>query len=61
MATIQELSLNPFPINSRILVGSERIYRIRIGDHRAVYIVSTTELVIEIQNSTSKRCLKMVS
>lgn len=36
MAVIQELSTNPFPVNSRKLVGSEKTYRVRIGDYRAI-------------------------
>ena len=55
MAVIQELSSNPFPINSRKLVGSEKTYRVRVGDYRAVYIVSTSDLVIEIQKVAHRK------
>ena len=55
MAVIQELSSNPFPSNSRKLVGSEKTYRVRIGDYRAVYIVNTAELEIEIQKIAHRK------
>jgi mRNA interferase RelE/StbE len=55
MTVIQELSSNPFPINSRKLVGSEKTYRVRVGDYRTVYIVSTADLVIEIQKVAHRK------
>ena len=55
LAVIQELSSNPFPTNSRKLVGSEKTYRVRIGDYRAVYFVNTSELVIEVQKIAHRK------
>lgn len=49
ISAIQELSSNPFPNSSRKLVGSHRTYRLRIGDYRAIYIVSEDLKEIEIQ------------
>lgn len=34
---IEVLEENPFPISAQKLRGSERIYRIRVGDYRVIY------------------------
>ncbi len=34
---IEALGKNPFPSNSVKLAGTERLYRIRVGDYRVVY------------------------
>jgi mRNA interferase RelE/StbE len=46
---IESLSTNPFPSASKKLVGSKSAYRVRIGDYRIIYIVSTQTCEIEIQ------------
>ena len=55
MAVIQELSSNPFPANSRKLVGSDKTYRVRIGDYRAVYFVNTLDSVVENQKVAHRK------
>ena len=49
VTAIQELSTDPFPPASRKLVGSERTYRLRVGDYRVVYLVSAELHEIEVQ------------
>lgn len=55
LAIIAELTLNPFPANSRKLVGAEKTYRVRIGDYRAVYIVNPELSLIEIQKIAHRK------
>ena len=55
LSVVQELSSNPFPTNSRKLVGSEMTYRVRIGDYRAVYTVDKVELQIEVQTIAHRK------
>ena len=44
---IESLADNPFPSQKRKLRGSERNYRIRVGDYRIIYQVDTkTQLMI---------------
>lgn len=44
---VEALADTPFPSSARKLRGSERIYRIRVGDYRVIYQVDT-ELKIVI-------------
>ncbi|OGU81153.1 MAG: hypothetical protein A2W11_04640 [Ignavibacteria bacterium RBG_16_35_7] len=44
---IENLSENPFPVQSKKMKGSESSYRLRIGDYRIIYQVDTSiKLVI---------------
>ena len=45
---IEKLSKEPYPINYKKLLGTEHIYRIRIGNYRVIYSVQNGELIIEI-------------
>jgi mRNA interferase RelE/StbE len=45
---IESLLSNPFPPQHRRLHGSERDYRIRIGDYRIIYQVDIKKKVIII-------------
>ncbi|KAF5433353.1 mRNA interferase RelE/StbE [Candidatus Methanophagaceae archaeon] len=38
---VETLVDNPFPQQHRKLRGSERVYRIRVGDYRVIYQVDT--------------------
>ena len=49
VAAALNLASDPFPPGVAKLSGSERTYRIRIGDYRIVYEVSTDERRIEIE------------
>lgn len=48
LEVIGQLSENPFPAGARKLQGSERTYRIRIGDYRVIYEVREETRVIII-------------
>ena len=46
---VGHLATEPLPHGSQKLSGSERTYRIRVGDYRIIYEVFTESCVIEIQ------------
>jgi len=46
--TIESLSNNPFPRQHRKLRGSERDYRIRVGDYRIIYQVDSDSKIVII-------------
>ena len=48
VAAVDDLSTNPYPHGARKLIGSERAYRIRIGDYRVIYHVFEKRLIVEI-------------
>ena len=43
---IDRLSENPFPVNSKLLKGSDDTYRLRVGDYRAIYQVRKKEVLV---------------
>ena len=43
---VQKLAEEPLPHGSEKLTGSERTYRIRVGDYRVVYTVRDDELTV---------------
>ncbi len=45
---VELLSDNPTANNCKKLIGSEHIYRIRIGDYRIIYSIESNLLLIEI-------------
>jgi mRNA interferase RelE/StbE len=45
---IEALSTNPFPKNIRKLHGTEKIFRIRVGNHRIIYLVDDQQSIIVI-------------
>ena len=45
---VEKLSINPYPDGVRKLHGSERLYRIRVGNYRIKYSVENKILLIEI-------------
>jgi len=45
---VAALAADPFPHGCVKLSGSERSYRIRVGDHRFLYEVYAGRLVIEV-------------
>ncbi len=46
---IESLALNPHPHDCKKLVNTEKTFRIRIGDYRAVYQIDEKEKIIVIQ------------
>ena len=45
---IEKLSLDPYPTNHKKLLGTEHIYRIKIGNYRVIYSIENDKLIIEI-------------
>ena len=46
---VGHLATEPLPHGSQKLSGSERTYRIRVGDYRVVYEVLTESHIVEVQ------------
>ena len=46
---VGELAKDPLPHGSHKLAGSERTYRIRVGDYRVVYEVFSDSRIVEVQ------------
>ena len=49
VSAVSELANDPLPHGSQKLSGSERTYRIRVGDYRVVYEVYADLRIVEIQ------------
>ena len=49
LAAVAQLREEPLPHGSEKLTGSDRTYRIRIGDYRVVYELLRSASVVEIQ------------
>lgn len=50
-----QLEINPFPDNSRKLIGLEGLYRIRVGDYRVVYLVEKTVKIVTVTKVGHRR------
>jgi mRNA interferase RelE/StbE len=48
LQAVENLADNPYSSGSKKLIGSDSIYRIRVGDYRIVYNIKSSVLVIEI-------------
>ena len=48
LSEIEKLAQEPYPSNHKKLLGTEHIYRIRVGNYRVIYSVINDELVIEV-------------
>ncbi len=46
--TIESLAANPFPSQYCKLRGTERLYRIRVGDYRVIYQVDAEAKIVII-------------
>ena len=49
VAAVAKLAEEPLPRGSEKLSGSERTYRIRVGDYRIVYELLRNAKIVEIQ------------
>ena len=47
--SVSQLANDPLPHGSQKLSGSERTYRIRVGDYRVIYEVFCESRIIEVQ------------
>lgn len=48
LRAVEQIPADPYPAGVRKLVGSEHTYRIREGDYRIIYTVTSSVLVIEV-------------
>ncbi len=55
LGAVEDLAENPLPAGVRKLVGTERTYRLRVGDYRIVYSLYETELVVEVVRVRHRR------
>jgi len=55
MKRIERLKTDPFPRQAIKLLGTERLYRIRVGDYRIVYEVDTQAKEITIHYVRHRR------
>lgn len=46
--SVEKLSVNPFPSGVKKLSGSEKTFRIRVGDYRIIYEIEQQKLIIQI-------------
>ena len=53
--TIESLAANPFPLQYCKLRGTERLYRIRVGDYRVIYQVDTEAKIVTIYSIRHRR------
>ena len=49
VAEVAKLTKEPLPHGSEKLTGSERMYRIRVGDYRVIYELLRDAKIVEIQ------------
>ena len=49
VAAVAQLASDPLPHGTQKLSGSERTWRIRVGDYRVVYEVFTDAHIVEVQ------------
>ena len=48
---LEELSRDPFPPDAKRIIGrKERVFRVRVGDYRILYVVYLEEKAILISN-----------
>ncbi len=55
IAVVDSLADDPFPRESRKLHGTERQYRLRIGDYRIIYQIDVSAKVIVIFHVRHRR------
>ena len=48
LESIESLASNPFPHGYKKLVGSDHLYRIRIGRYRIIYEIEDGQMIIVI-------------
>ena len=55
VAAAEKLTEEPLPHGSQKLAGSERTYRIRVGDYRIIYELLRDAKIVEIQRVRHRR------
>jgi mRNA interferase RelE/StbE len=48
LQAVENLADNPYPSNCKKLIGSDSIYRIRVGDYRIIYNVESSLVIVEV-------------
>ena len=48
LQAVESLAKDPLRLGSKKLVGSNSIYRIRVGDYRIIYTIESSILTVEI-------------
>ena len=48
LQAVESLAENPYSSDSKKLVGSDSIYRIRVGNYRIIYNIKSSVLTIEV-------------
>ncbi|MDJ0636880.1 MAG: type II toxin-antitoxin system RelE/ParE family toxin [Xenococcaceae cyanobacterium MO_188.B29] len=48
LQAVENLADNPYPSNSKKLIGSDAVYRIRVGNYRIIYNIQSSVLIIEV-------------
>ena len=49
LSILKIIASDPFPSGSRKIVGTDNLWRIRIGNYRILYEVDETEAIIRIE------------
>jgi mRNA interferase RelE/StbE len=55
LEAIEGLTENPFPVQAIKLAGSDRLYRIRVGDYRIIYEVEAEAREITVHYVRHRR------
>jgi mRNA interferase RelE/StbE len=55
VAAIETLEADPRPAGSKKLVGSDRTYRLRIGDYRVIYDIHNDTLIVLVVRIRHRR------
>ena len=55
LEAIESLAENPFPVQSKKMMGSESSYRLRVGDYRIIYQVDTEKKVVTVYHARHRK------
>lgn len=55
VGAMKDLAANPRPTGCRKLVGSERDWRLRVGDYRVLYEINDTRRLVRILHVKHRR------
>jgi mRNA interferase RelE/StbE len=50
ISAFQDLEINPRPVGCKKLKGFENLWRIRIGNYRAIYSINDVILLVDIRD-----------
>ncbi|HPO15844.1 MAG TPA: type II toxin-antitoxin system RelE/ParE family toxin [Candidatus Hydrogenedentes bacterium] len=52
---IDKLAYNPRPVGAKKMSGFDQLYRIRVGDYRALYLIEDNVLVVLVLHAAHRR------